>query len=82
MGVMGARKEVLEPVRALLGNHSVGGLIQFIDVSWCTSRLVKVGGILSRRLGVVGIGRRLAASGIRASFDCIVSTVRHAQSKV
>lgn len=77
IGTLGARSEVLEPVLTIIDRHvDLTRTCRFVEVSQYTNWLAKVGGILSRRLGVVGVGRRLAAIGMCYSYSDISSLVQ------
>jgi len=54
----------------------------FVDALATAGLPVRAGGLLSRRLGLVGLGRPLAAWGVRRSFPALVSLVDEARTEV
>lgn len=46
------------------------------------NRVAKIGGALSRRYGIVGIGRRLAAKGICQSYEQLVEFVQETKKDI
>jgi hypothetical protein len=80
----GNEQEVM--VRFLVSLARINGVnsnqFQFVPALSSINSIAKLGGALSRRYGLVGIGRRLAAWGIRQSYGRLIDLVEETKQKV
>lgn len=53
----------------------------FVDTLHLTNFITKIGGVLSRRLGIIFLGRPLTAIGIRMKFFDFVNLVKHVKNE-
>ena len=53
----------------------LSGRLIFVDTLHCVTFKMRLGGYISRRLGLIKIGRPLVASGTRAAFPRLVELV-------
>ncbi len=78
-----ARDMVPRAVRSFLGlNGLEPGLAEFVDCLPLAGLLTRAGGFLSRRLGLIWIGRNLAAYGIRRNYRRFVGLAQSVRDRV
>ena len=75
------RQATLSALKLMLQECGVSELNSLIvNALSCVNLEVRVGGFLSRRLGLVSIGRPMCARGIIRHFKCFVSLVAEARA--
>ncbi len=74
-----AVKNILKGVGRILG---VEEELHFVDTLHCVNARMRIGGYLSRRLGLISLGRPLVLSGTRAAFGKIVQLVERTKTEV
>lgn len=78
-----ARDMVPRAVKSFLGLNGLDpGLAEFVDCLALADVLTRVGGFLSRRLGLIWVGRNLAAYGIRRNYRRFVELAQSVRDRV
>jgi hypothetical protein len=71
--------KILRGVARMLG---AADELVFVDTLHCVSLKMRLGGYLSRRWGLITLGRPLVIQGTREAFPQIVELVREVKHKV
>ena len=72
-------ERVLQETAALLG---FGGELLFVDTLHCVSVKMRIGGYISRRLGLIACGRPLVVQGTRETYPRLVQLVRRVKAQL
>ncbi|MCR3921065.1 MAG: DUF3189 family protein [Firmicutes bacterium] len=72
-------ENVLQGVATMVG---LGDELMFIDTLHCVSIKMRIGGYISRRLGLVTIGRPLVVQGTREAYPKIAELVQQVKNEV
>lgn len=73
-----AVENILKGVAGMLG---AGKEVHFVDTLHCVNARMRAGGYLSRRLGLIRLGRPLVLSGTRAVYKKLVQLVADTKHK-
>ena len=77
--VGGMMEKFLTEIAQILG---FAGDLFFVDTLHCVSVPMRIGGYLSRRLGLVALGRPLVVEGTRAAYPRLAALVQQVKAQV
>ena len=79
-GVRQIATNLMLSIAAILGHRE--GELMLVDVSPCVNPIMRIGGYLSRRLGLIALGRPIVSFGTRLAFGSIVSLVERVKDEI
>lgn len=82
MGMRNAREVIIPSIKSMLNENSIANNhILFVNALIKLHPITALGGILSRRLGLIGLGKPLTIWGIRRYYNYFVELVEKVKEK-